>query len=327
MWADTLTDPTRYAMDPSIHRPSMEPVLARIRAAAKFRLLPDFAQAVDELASDFRQLIRTYPFCRLPFRECWFEVAQQDRQSFINSTVPLEVWQKPPSRVGYLLTATRPDLSAWKAHLFWTFDGQPRDPDVPLHGAALLAIQFDMLHNIGSDDVYEPPDADSSPPWISLSDAERREMGHHIAPAPPDFYISAAPDLRDLSPKLVAETLLQVARRDWAGEMHHITATIALLNARNASLIEYVDKTEHNKKRRKNKQPLLSSHHILRIHPRQIARIRGASPNSTSTHIEIRKHFVRGHWKVRNSGIFFWRPFIRGRQSTATVSKDYEISK
>jgi hypothetical protein len=34
---------------------------------------------------------------------------------------------------------------------------------------------------------------------------------------------------------------------------------------------------------------------------------------------------VRGHWKVRASGIFFWRPFVRGRKGTF-VDKEYRVA-
>jgi hypothetical protein len=42
-------------------------------------------------------------------------------------------------------------------------------------------------------------------------------------------------------------------------------------------------------------------------------------------HRELRAHFVRGHFKARKSGVFWWSPHARGDLSRGMVAKDYEV--
>jgi hypothetical protein len=39
--------------------------------------------------------------------------------------------------------------------------------------------------------------------------------------------------------------------------------------------------------------------------------------------IDIQAHPVRGHWKLRSTGLFWWSPFIRGTGSVR--SKPYLV--
>ena len=40
---------------------------------------------------------------------------------------------------------------------------------------------------------------------------------------------------------------------------------------------------------------------------------------------DARAHFVRGQFKCRRTGIFWWTPFIRGDKALGFVSKGYEV--
>jgi hypothetical protein len=40
---------------------------------------------------------------------------------------------------------------------------------------------------------------------------------------------------------------------------------------------------------------------------------------------EIRVHIVRGHFKCRKSGIYWWSPFMRGNPNLGIIEKDYNI--
>ena len=55
------------------------------------------------------------PFCRLPFRETWVELAHSDRVRFERGS-PVKAFEGRPTRVGYLLTFT--GAQEFKAHLF-----------------------------------------------------------------------------------------------------------------------------------------------------------------------------------------------------------------
>ena len=40
----------------------------------------------------------------------------------------------------------------------------------------------------------------------------------------------------------------------------------------------------------------------------------------------MRGHFVRGHFKIRKTGVFFWHPHARGDFGRGQIEKDYEIT-
>ena len=117
----------------------MDKVRTNIRASQKFVLDAPFAAAADALSSDYGSLVKAFPFCRLPFAQTWFEVAQSDRPNFIAAGIHAPDFQSRPRRVGFLCSATRDDLSAWKAHLFWVLPMV-----VQQWNAAALAMEFDM---------------------------------------------------------------------------------------------------------------------------------------------------------------------------------------
>lgn len=313
----------------------MKPFLDKIRKAHKFVLAPDFAQAADELARDLGQVAKALPFCRLPYPLCWFEVAQVDRPAFKDGLPPDES-QGTPVRVGFLMEATRPDLSAWKTHLLWNF----ADSDKAGCFGAVAAAKMDMLagpikhpeRDLSLEERNRLGLAPSQPAWVAASDAVKALMTGCFDSVRPDYGAPEAAiglaiatlgqDHRAI--KAISEAYFVNNVRDWAGEIQYIAAMLALLNARNASETKEVDHTAYNRARQKRGRAPLFSHHLLLIHPRQKARMEAVSGGGE--HGAVRQHFVRGHWKVRKSGVFFWRPFRRGRLAAGEVHKDYVLT-
>jgi hypothetical protein len=66
-------------------------------------------------------------------------------------------------------------------------------------------------------------------------------------------------------------------------------------------------------------------HKILKIAHRQVKRVY-ADGARDATHAPMRGHFVMGHWKIRRSGIYFWRPHARGHFDKGTIIKDYLVT-
>lgn len=293
---------------------SMKPVLARIDAAVKFELARDFAQAADALAVDLTQVSKALPFCRLPYPEIWIELAARDRQNFVGGERSLQFFEAEPRRVGFLLTATNDQLSAWKAHLFWV---GPFEGVADLTNAAAMAMAFDLSGGF------------PVPEWDRLTDNERDSKSWKAIPYETRRKLAevCAPCLTDYKPTIESlplwKSYTMETFTDWAGEPSFLEATLTLLNARNASERVYVDQTSHNIKRAKRGKSPLASHHVLRIHPRQRAVMKAATEAERDR--ELRAHFVRGHWKVRKSGVYFWRPFVRGRLTRGFVDKDYVV--
>lgn len=320
----------------------LRPMIARINKAQKYVLAPQFAAVADALGSDYGSLVRAFPFCRLPYPNVWIELAAADRPNFMAAEMQAPGFQGRPRRVGFLCSATRSDLAAWRAHLFWTL----RDTPVPSHAdmprgpsGAAMAMNFDMLNVL--DPATEAdlvkikrdlrPDVfiniPNHPGWDHASSSVRLAMLRHTHPAPPDWGLpEVASYLRNLHEVEEAYDLIaQLARSDWAGEVAYLLAVIGLMNARNATETTPSNLIKLNRARSKRGERLLFEHHVLKIHTRQQRRVDGGTHDSA--HAPMRGHFVSGHWKVRKTGIYFWHPFKRGDFNRGTVSKDYQLDR
>jgi hypothetical protein len=135
------------------------------------------------------------------------------------------------------------------------------------------------------------------------------------------------PGLATLSPqqrKDFTEVSRLMSRADWAGEAVYLLAVVGLLNARNAIELEPVDLSRINRARLKNDKRLLFEHKLLRIARRVHKRVYPDGKGHVD-HAPMRAHMVRGHWKNRKSGIYFWHPFVRGDAKHGKIEKDYEL--
>jgi len=318
------------------HSQLMAATIDQVRLAQKFVLDPPFAAAADALSADYGTLVKAFPFCRLPFAHTWIEVAQGDRPQFMAAGVHAPIFQSRPRRVGFLCTATRSDLSAWKSELFWVM------PDKGCNAAA-IAMNFDMTQGSGIvyDSAYKPyrigqehqeffPESKmkSHPGWDEATPVVRQALLEHTGTTLPDYGTPMFPeDITQIPrPKLdkILSMIYDLARSDWAGEVSFLLAVIGLLNARNVVERERVDVSRKSHARIKRGRPAFFEHHLLKIQRRQITRAARA-PGTDQQHGKIRRHVCAGHWKVRKTGIFFWHPFWRGDPARGTVTKDYEV--
>jgi hypothetical protein len=146
-------------------------------------------------------------------------------------------------------------------------------------------------------------------------------MWNHISPTVSD--IEPHKTLQLLHSKYGAN-IVEMAGRDWGSEVHFLLSTLALLNAQNAVEVEPVSKDTHNAKRSRKGQFPLSSHKVIHIHPRLQAL---ASSTTGSDRHPLRAHMVRGHFKHRKSGLYWWSPFMRGDRNLGLVTKDYQLDQ
>lgn len=96
---------------------------------------------------------------------------------------------------------------------------------------------------------------------------------------------------------------------DLLQEWRFILGLLAAINSRN--VISYSDPITYeklNKQRAKKGVPPLHEHREVRLSFSRVQRNRIGSDNP----IDIQAHPVRGHWKLRSTGLFWWSPFIRG---------------
>jgi hypothetical protein len=68
---------------------------------------------------------------------------------------------------------------------------------------------------------------------------------------------------------------------------------------------------------------LFTEHKILRLRVPNIARAAGGAVGDAER-AAMRGHFVRGHFKQRASGLFWWSDFYRG-DPTRPIDKTYDL--
>jgi len=113
------------------------------------------------------------------------------------------------------------------------------------------------------------------------------------------------------------------ALADIKGEGGFCDGLIAAINSRNlVSTSDPADMTRINKARRKMGRPPLLSFRTVRLSlSRTVERRRSEGQGNP-----MPLHMVRGHFKVRKSGIYWWAPFWRGDAAAGVVSrKGYEV--
>lgn len=265
-------------------------------------------RSIGEVAGDMsRKAVRdVLPFCRLPYPVCWIEIAQQDRPFFADAFTHGpnhsggKVYQ--PGRVGILCEQQGDDPQRFYASLAWTYsvaDQLAQGLDSPL---SICPVGLSIRCNEPDPELGEPFTAQEllTPYW--------RETMLAILEASPDAY----------------DVLRRNAQHDWAGEPWFWLAVLALLNAKNGASSTFTPAPAAlNKSRAKAGKPPLADYHqlTLRIGPRDAQAARGGGSDRNA----MRAHTVRGHFKIRRTGVYWWRPFIRGEVAEGFARKTYKV--
>jgi len=311
------------------------PVIERVGKAQKFVLSPECASVADALSTDYSGLVRAFEHCRLPFRETWIEFVHTDRPHFAAAQMHAPQFQLRPKRVGFLLTATRDDLSAWKTHMLWSLPNG-------VCSAAALAMDFDMTMPLTKEFVLPSaieeaaeraalrnrgllnPDIGPHPGWVEASESVKLAMLRHTNPAMADYHMPLPTGIPPYRWREFYEAMATLARADWAGEPSYLLAVIGLLNARNAVETQSSDLDRLNRARLRRGAAPLYEYKVLHIARRQAKRAYEAGKGSEG-HVPMREHFCRGHFKKRATGIFFWHPHLRGDPTRGKIEKEYEL--
>ena len=113
------------------------------------------------------------------------------------------------------------------------------------------------------------------------------------------------------------EVILRLVANDTADEVALAIKTIVALNTKNIKIITIPPSEKLNKKRLKNNKVPFFEYLTLDIFlsPEHVRKIR-LNPTNLSNHLKsftlTKLHSVKGHFKIRKTGIFFWNTFIRG---------------
>jgi hypothetical protein len=327
---------------------------AKVKAAQRFVVSEDVRGAVRSLlTSRPSTLIEASRFARLPFEKCWFEWKPPGQAN-------IHAGQLPVRRCGAMMEQFGPHgFTLWTA---WEFDpaalraemvveverqlpGQPYDElddsVVPRFGISSLVAAYDLA------DLDAPTLMDSDPRWfrqrpVTMEDAlrQRNDEKNSLKWALKDPKEWAAiKKLEERSAFRVHEEVHGSAKiaaqvntaggigsivHDVQDEMGHLFATLILMNSKNCVHIAPAEPAvKLNKARRKRGKPELLPYSTVHIELSKSQQ--RAVEGGLITREEARRHLVRGHFKVRASGVFWWGDFLRGSAARGTVERSAHI--
>jgi hypothetical protein len=303
-----------------------------LRRAARFDLTPGVMMSARTVhVSPVEARVRALPLCRLPFQRTWFEwPGGAGAPPKEHSIVGPARYAPVPRRCGALVTV---DESRQRGTMTWawftkqtdevnmcplsvTFDW--REEPEPLDDLQEQALRrYGISKEEANDrmyaaDIRQLPRLRGQPRVVMEADRDR--FGFIWSP-----YVSSFADdyTRRSGPLDPTHRLWAAAIGDITGEPGLLRCVILLLNSRNMTAAEAVPAPAKLNKARaqKGKQPLLD-YTTIRI---RLSRAMATRAGSVDERSPSRFHVVRGHFKVRKTGIYWWNDFGRGDPTQGAV--------
>lgn len=264
--------------------------------AQRFDLSEPFAAAVDEIIhSNMAAQYAARSLVRPTYDTTWWEVPHAYRPGFMRG----EAWpgHRVPKRVGVLVQEFEEQPGAFLMSMFY---GDRSGETAP----CLVSIACDLTeggrirHSMGGP-IGDP---DSS-------------FGSVFSP-----YASGAMRAAMRSNKSAFDS----EQRNWQGEVRFWPVAMMLLNSRNVAYAEAEPQGKRHARMVKEGRSPLTTFSVCKIRMDRISR-RGVDDDSPAGDAAVRAHFVRGHFKTRKSGIYWWRPFVRGDVKKGFAGKTYSV--
>lgn len=308
-----------------------------VSGAKRFDLSPGVIRtALTVSQSPLSGQIRALPLCRFPFQKTWFEWPGSDPIYEEFQEKRAAAYAPPPKRVGVLVET---DESRQRGRMTFAWS----HPFVSEISASPLSCVFDFRR-----DGEAVPDvawelarasgmAESAIRELAVHDTRKLSVGRQtsdddivrerarwgIGPSPYfDELYQALLRVRGALPGPGTPEWRQMAD-DIKGEPGKVRSLVILLNSRNLTREEYQPVPEKlNKARAKQgKSPLLDYTKILIRLSHGLEKRVGAGDSRNG----VRLHAVRGHLKIRKSGVFWWSDHLRGDPSKGMASGSYII--
>lgn len=287
---------SRFGASPFKQTVNGAALIEAIKASQKFVVDHSFAVAADTLPDE--EVARIIPHALPPFDICWFEVEHQYRPAFLGAETTVGTLK--PQRVGILIYANADDLRRYIIHLFWRFHK---------HSFAMSPVA--VIMDLHEEAPYREDAKTEGMHGLKLEVASRCEM--RLSPL---LKMPKGPPPQDM----VNEIIMSQAG-NWGGEIEFWSGVLALLSCRNAAEIENIEPRRFGAA--SSRQPM-SGYRLCKI---KLAASRGIAVHAVDgDHRDLRAHFVRGHFKKRKTGLFWWSPYVRGDKALGFIQKDYRLS-
>jgi hypothetical protein len=168
---------------------------------------------------------------------------------------------------------------------------------------------------------------------LARNDSERRafmELEKHIMPwvipHATGFFEWCCDQLKD-QPDKVGTFLNDIVLKSWEpdieGEPPMVETVIAMMNSRNAIVTRPVDLSGLNRARAKKRRPLFLTYRTTHLRLSQ-AQTRAFRAGLLSKE-DAGRHRVRGHFKIRRTGVYWWSPFFRGDPAKPIKRQEYVV--
>lgn len=290
-----------------------------LRNSQRFVLDANVTSAINDVAQGRpSSILEAKDYIRLPFDECWFEWPESARKGQQFDLVIGDAMNRQGTvrRMGFLCKqesdGTIKVQMAWQAH---------SKSDI------IQTSPFIMVWNQTSQMRLENTDEElhAMRPEVAKKEFEAvRIIGGWIAMELSSFQAQAYPEA---SRKRFKQSVLQnmnTFKSDWAGEARFFAALLIMLNTKNGVEIRSSDMATLNKARVKSGKLPLYEHRVVQL--RRSARERNAA-SGNSGGVTPRAHLVRGHFKIRASGVFWWSRFVRGDARNGIVTHEYRVGE
>jgi hypothetical protein len=335
-----------------------------IKSAERFEVADDVARAAGDLVySRPSCLAAALPLCRLPYDTMWIEYRgglgpKQGSRKFDNAPVPSKqgvlIESMPGGQTGFMTVAwlhkadcdhveSAVNISPISIYFDWRKDGDVREIVRGAHEMIIKAIPSEAgreLVGIYREAIekkwanYANTDAiqhlfTGSRAWDKFIDNTReieamKVLDHHAIPGiSPHGAGLIAFILSRVTPEEVLEFMLKW-EADVQGEGAWVQCFLAMLNTKNPCVEhEAIDITRLNKSRRK-----LGRAEFLPYRRTRLTLSRAQARMAAAHGIDreaARAHLVRGHFKIRRTGVFWWSSFLRGDAAKGSEKREEYI--
>jgi hypothetical protein len=329
-------------------------VARQIKMAQRFVVSPDVRSAIRSLlTSRPSTLIEAARFAKLPYEKCWFEWTPPGEANIHANQVAVR-------RCGAMLEPYGPHgFTIWTA---WEFSRQdmlrefereikrlhPLGLDIdrrmmPACGVSSLVGAYDLSsfvlpvlmnqdkewkwfqqRELSSEEMVGMRDDVRNPIKWAIKDPKEMEALKMLA-GRAAFRVHAETNGEGkIGSQQMLEGDVASVMHDVQDEMGHLFATLILMNSKNCINVAKTEPpVQLNKARRKRGKPELLPYSTVHIELSQSQQRAVAS--GVMTHEEARRHLVRGHFKVRATGVFWWGEFMRGNAAHGIIERSAHI--
>ena len=282
-----------------------------------------------------KRFLQALGVCRLPYPSLWVEFSFQDRVIWIEDAakrgmiVETIAESSPPGRLGFFLEQQDAEGRVMSVIPCWS---HPDKGVVSIcHMMLVINTTEDEIeisaayHEEKLIDIQKTaPEKKKFQRWMNDPSeiAAGIALEARISEQIPDFMFPLWHNIIQTAPQEVVQKLVEMTHYDLKSEWRFVLALLTVLNSRNIIQIsDEVDLSKINKQRQKKGVLPLATYRNIRLNLSRVQKNRlGAMTNDPRN---LQASIVRGHWKLRKSGLFWWNPHVRGNIGIAPVTTTF----